>query len=116
MPNERPPERLETVVTAKLSRSQRQSLAEVAAFHGITESEILRRVITSLLALYQDMKEQMSQGASIDDIVGRSTRFTLTQLMSYHPEELRKLADQFREAAYQLADWMEKKGRQGEGT
>lgn len=111
-----PIEKLETVVTAKLSRSQRQALAEMAAFHGMTESEILRKMITSLLVLYQDMKEKASLGASMEEMVGRSMRFTLTQLMNYKPQELRKLADQFQQAAYGLADWMERKEHQVEGT
>jgi phosphoserine phosphatase len=100
-------DRLETVVTAKLSHSQRQELAEIAAYHGMTESEILRKMITSLLTIYEDVKEQASRGASMDELVGRSTRLALTELIGRPPQELRQLADQFKEAAYQLAALME---------
>jgi phosphoserine phosphatase len=100
-------DRLETVVTAKLSHSQRQALAEIAAYHGMTESEILRKMITSLLTIYEDVKEQASRGASMDALVGRSTRLALTELIGRPPQELRQLADQFKEAAYQLAALME---------
>jgi phosphoserine phosphatase len=108
-------DKLETVVTAKLSRSQREALAEIAAYHQMTESEILRKMIASLLAAYQDAKEYAASGASMDELVGRSTRFALTQLIGRPPQELRQLADQFREAAYQLATLMESADYQGGG-
>ena len=108
-------DRLETVVTAKLSRSQREALAEIAAYHKMTESEVLRKMITSLLAAYEDVKERAASGDSMDELVGRSTRFALTQLIGRPPQELRQLADQFKEAAYQLAALMENTNRKGEG-
>ncbi|MDP2953154.1 MAG: hypothetical protein Q8O76_07555 [Chloroflexota bacterium] len=107
--------RLETVVTAKLSHAQRQSLAEFAAYFGMTESEILRKMITSVLAIYEDVKERAGQGASMDELVGRSSRFILTQLIGRPPQELREMADQFKEAAYQLAALMEGNPQKGEG-
>lgn len=107
--------RLETVVTAKLSQSQRQALAEIAVYHGMTESELLRKMITSLLVVYEDAKERAAQGASMDELLGRSTRFALTELIGRPPQELRQLADQFKQAAYQLAALMEAaEGKGGE--
>lgn len=100
-------DRLETVVTAKLSLNQRRALAEMAANHGMTESEILRKMITSLLTIYEDVKEQASRGATMDELVGRGTRFALTELIGRPPQEVRQLADRFKEAAYQLAALME---------
>jgi hypothetical protein len=99
---------LDMAVAVRLSREQSEALAQIGQYWGLSESELLRKVVMQLIGLWEDAKGQAELGASMDDIMGRSTRFALMELIDRTPEELRRLGDEVRAATYQLAAFKEK--------
>lgn len=112
-------EPLDSVITIRLGVSARGALREIAAWHGASEQDLIRRLVAMLATSFNDMRDQVSLGASFGELLARSTRLTVSQMMNMSPMDLRQAADEFKQAAYALADLIEGQGRLGkkeEGT
>lgn len=105
-------EPLDSIMTIRLGVSIRTALREIAQYFGTTEQDIMRRFGAMLASAFQDIKEQATLGMSYNELLSRTTRFTLTQLMDTPPADLRRMADEFSKAAYALADLMERSKEQ----
>ena len=100
-------EPLDSVMTIRIGVSTRTVLREIAQYFKTTEQDIIRRFAAILTTAYQDAKEQARLGASYDELLSRTTKFTLTRLVNTPPVDLRRMAEEFSKAAYALADLME---------
>jgi len=100
-------EPLDSVMTMRLSINMRQGLREIGKYYGASEGEIVRRMVTILVRAFFEAKSQASLGKSLDELISRTTRFTLMQFMNMPPSDLRRMADEFSKAAHALADLIE---------
>jgi hypothetical protein len=101
-------EPLDAVITIRLSLTARQALREVASYYGVSEQDLIRRMVAVLVTTFQDLKSQISLGVtSFDELLSRSTRLTVAQFISMPPADLRRAADEFKKAAYALANLIE---------
>jgi len=100
-------EPLDSIMTIRLGVSTRIALREIAAYYQTTEQDLMRRFAAMLASIFQDAKSQAKLGASFDELLSRTTRFTLVQFMDTPPDKLRQMADEFRKAAYALANVIE---------
>ena len=101
-------EPLDSIMTIRLGVSTRIALREIAAYYKTTEQDLVRRFAAMLASIFQDAKSQAKLGASYDELLSRSTRFTLVQFMDMSPDQLRRMADEFSKAAHALAGVIEK--------
>ena len=101
-------EPLDSIMTIRIGVSARTALREIAQYFKTTEQDIIRRFAAILATAYQDAKEQAGLGASYDELLSRTTKFTLTKLVNTPPADLRRMAEEFSKAAYALADLMER--------
>jgi hypothetical protein len=104
-------ERLDVVLSAKVSRGEREGMKELAQRYGKSESEIVREMVKLLVRAYEDAKTQAATGTSAEDLLDRVTRLALVNVMGgLSPSELRQIAATLTEAANKLADLLEKPG------
>jgi hypothetical protein len=66
-------------------------------------------MVTILVRAFFEAKSQSGLGKSLDELISRTTRFTLMQFMDMPPSDLRRMADEFSKAAHALADLIEGK-------
>jgi hypothetical protein len=104
-------EPLDSIMTFRLGASTRAALREIAGYYKTTEQDLVRRFAAILASTFQDAKSQAELGVSYDDLLSRTTRFTLVQFMDMSPEQLRRMADEFSKAANALAGVIEKEGQ-----
>ena len=100
-------EPLDSIMTVRMGVTTRTALREIAGYYGTTEQDILRRFGAMIASAFQDIKSQAALGVSFDELLSRTTRFTLAQFMDTSPSDLRRMADEFSKAAYALANLIE---------
>ena len=100
-------EPLDSIISIRVSVGARAALRETSKFYKTTEQDLIRRFIAILASAFEDVKSQAALGSSFDELLSRTTRFTLAQFMNTPPADLRRMADEFSKAAYALADLIE---------